>query len=121
VQLTNQLDELGCLYSLSVDQANPLVKNRVESMNAMFMNSLGQVRQTYNPIHCPHFHGDCNTVGWKQVVTLGGRGRLDDGGNNKRTHATDGGGYAVYKKFPVGRRAEIIPGIVAVNRQGLPV
>lgn len=85
---------------------NPLVKERVEAMNQMFKSATGEVRQTYNPDTCPLFDADMTGVGWKTNVK--GRGRLDNGGNVQLTHASDGGGYAVYKKFPPTRRAVLI-------------
>lgn len=97
-------------YYMNETRINPKVRNRVENMNAMFFNAVGEVRQTYNPEACPLFDGDIRTVGWKPTVNAG-RGKLDDGGDNQRTHATDGGGYAVWKKFPPGRSFEIVESV----------
>ncbi len=121
-QIGDEMSLAECMFTIVVDQEdpseskqNPRVKKRVENMNAMFKNALGEIRQTYDPVACPLFDGDVRMVGWKQNVLLG-RGKLDDGGDNKRTHATDGGGYAVYKIFPPGRRVEIIDSVVSQVR-----
>lgn len=95
-------------YWTDEDSQNPRVKNRVENMNALFKNAMGEVRQTYNPHTCPHFEDDVKNTGWKPTVSAG-RGKLSDGGNNQRTHATDGAGYACYKIFPPTGRYYLIP------------
>lgn len=118
-QIADVLGEAGAVFSIDYFHAdedgkltkrNPIVKNRVENMNSLFRNALGEVRQTYNPDACPLFDGDLRNVGWKPT-TLRGRGRLDDGGDVQRTHATDGAGYAVWKLFPPGRRAILVDSV----------
>lgn len=110
-QIGNVLSEAGAPHSIDYFQgegkANPKVRNRVENMNARFCNAMGEVRQTFDPVSCPHFDGDVKMVGWKPT-TAAGRGKLDDGGDSQRTHATDGAGYAVYKLFPPHRTGTII-------------
>lgn len=105
------LDESGAAYSIDYFQgdikSNPKVRSRVENMNSRFSNALGEIRQTYDPQKCPLFDGDVKMVGWKPA-TNAGRGRLDDGGDFQRTHASDGAGYAVYKLFPPNRITEIV-------------
>jgi hypothetical protein len=122
-QMAEVLNDAGANYSIWFDQAgpkerkaNPKVRSRVENMNARFRNALNEVRQTYNPDACPLFHDDVKNVGWKPT-TSSGRGKLDDGGKNTRTHASDGAGYAVYKKFPPGRIARVIPGGLSPMRR----
>lgn len=110
-QISNVLAESGCYYSIDYfqgeERTNPKVRSRVENMNARFCNAMGEVRQTYDPANCPLFDGDIKMVGWKPT-TNAGRGKLDDGGDCQRTHATDGAGYAVYKLFPPTRQVDII-------------
>jgi hypothetical protein len=109
-QIGQELDNLGANFTIDYDQSNPRVRDRVENMNSLFKNSLGEVRMTYNPATCPNFDADCRVVGWKKSL-MSGRGRLDDGGDNQRTHATDGGGYAMFKKFPPARRGTMLPAV----------
>ncbi len=113
-QIAMTLTDAGAVFSIDYLQldneeshSNPRVRTRVENMNRMFCNALGEVRQTYDPDRCPYFDGDVKMVGWKPV-TSSGRGKLDDGGDSNRTHASDGAGYAVFKLFPPGRGAQII-------------
>lgn len=109
-QMAMTFGDHDCGYSLDTDQGNnPLVRNRVENMNRLFLDGAGDVTQTYDPEGCPHFDADLKNVGWKPN-TMKGQGKLSDGGDKNRTHASDGGGYACWKIFPPGRRGRIIPG-----------
>lgn len=122
-QIGMVLSDHECLYSISVEQmsedeakSNPRVKARVENMNALFKNAVGEIRQTYDPESCPLFDGDVKMVGWKDQ-TSAGRGKLDSGGDMLRTHATDGAGYAVYKKLPPMSRASMIDSLPSTIRE----
>lgn len=120
MQIADELNKAGALYSLDVEQHNPKVKNRIENMNAKFKNGLGEVTQTYDPDQCPLFDGDVKMVGWKKLTAgLSNQGRLDDGGDHMRTHATDGAGYAVWKLFPPLGSAHIVAPLVSDIRGGL--
>lgn len=110
-QLGQELDDLGYAYSIDVHPSNPLVKDRVENMNALAHNAMGEIRMTYNPHACPLFDGDTRVVGWKKMVGFTTRQRLDDMGDVQRTHSTDGAGYAAYKLLPPSRRGYIGHGI----------
>lgn len=96
-------------------RANPRVRARVENMNRLLCNAVGERRMTYDPVRCPLLDGDMKMVGWKKT-TMAGRGKLDDGGDVQRTHASDGAGYAVYKIFPPGRRAQLIDSLPSTVR-----
>jgi hypothetical protein len=121
-QMSAVLAEAGALFTIDYFQAdeeesrsNPRVRTRVENMNSMLCNAVGEVRLTYNPVACPLFEGDLKMVGWKPV-TSSGRGKLDDAGDNQRTHATDGAGYAIMKLFPPQRRAALVQSIESTIR-----
>lgn len=104
-QISNVCEDAGVPFTVDYDQSNPLVRDRVENMNGLFKNALGEVRQTYDPQRCPSFDADMRFVGWKKTQT--GAGKLDDGGDNQRTHCSDGAGYACFKKFPPGQRGYV--------------
>lgn len=118
-KIANVLSDNGSLFSIDVDQANPLVKNRVENMNAMYRNAMGVVRQTYDPSGCPLMDSDVRMTGWKKIITLTGQGKLDTGGDSQRTHSTDGAGYAVWKLFPPGRKGQIVRSNQSTIRQSI--
>lgn len=117
-KIAKVLAENGCLFSIDVDQSNPLVKNRVENMNSLYYNALGEMRQTYDPQGCPLLDSDNTMVGWKLTI-LRGQGRLDDGGDKQRTHSSDAAGYAVYKLFPPGIRAPLIDSNISIVKQSI--
>lgn len=118
-QMAEVFQENGFGYSLDTDQGNnPLVRNRVENMNRMFKDGAGEVRQTYNPDRCTHLDEDCKMVGWKNN-SMKGQGKLDNGGSLKRTHASDGAGYAVWKLFPPQGRGFISRGVQSIASQEL--
>jgi hypothetical protein len=106
-QIAEVLHEHGCVFGMDTDQTNnPLVRNRIENMNRMARDARGVTRMTYSPA-CTHFDSDVKMVGWKTSM-MKGQGKLDDGGDKKLTHASDGAGYAVWKLFPPGVRAMMV-------------
>jgi len=104
-QMNNTLTDLGIEFTINVDQANPMVKDRVEAFNAQLKNGLGQTHMTYNHQTCPHLDADLRIVGWK--TSGDGKAKLDTGGDVNRTHASDGAGYAIFKLRPPGRTGTI--------------
>lgn len=117
-QMRQVFDDADCECTIDFDQSNPLVKDRVENMNAKMLNALSEVHMTWNPDTCPQFDEDVESVGWKRTI-MKGQGKLDDGGDNQRTHATDGAGYAVFKLLPPGKRATLIPGVPSAILQSI--
>ncbi len=91
-------------FTIDADQSNPMVKDRIENMNRLARNAMGQTHMTYNPHTCPLFHSDTKVVGWKKSIGFSRSARLDDGGDKLRTHASDGAGYAAFKLFPPNYR-----------------
>lgn len=117
-QMAETFADMGIVFTIDKElgyynpedlKRNPLVKMRVEQMNMMFLDGVGRHRMSYNPDTCPLFDSDLRIVGWK--TNHRGKGRLDSGGDVQRTHATDGAGYAIFKKFPPTRRATIIDSV----------
>jgi len=108
-QIGEVLSEHGSTYSVNVERGNPRIRDRVENMNAMARNAMGETRMTYDPQGCPLFDADVRSVGWRESRTF--RAKLDDGGDKQRTHASDAAGYAVYKLFPPAGRSVMIPSI----------
>lgn len=116
-QIGEVLRDAGYSFTVDSDQTNnPLVRNRVENMNRMLCDSRGIVRQTYNPDKCPHFDTDLKMVGWKKENRTG-QGKLDDGGDKKLTHASDGAGYAVWKLFPFRKHAALAGTVPTLTSQ----
>lgn len=110
MQMAGVFEEAGVRgYSIDSDQANPFVKDRVESVNALLTNGLGEHRMTYNPDACPHLHEDFEVVGYNSQGKLAGD-------NEQHTHASDGAGYAVYKLFGPNSMGVIEEGVRSADR-----
>ena len=87
------LYELG-LKDQRIGRANPPVRDRVNSVNAMLENADSKARLFHHP-KCAHLKKDLETVKW----TAGGAGL--DKSNPERTHATDALGYFVEREYPL--------------------
>lgn len=106
-QQAEEFDESNVGWSIDVDHANPRVIDRVSNMNRLAKDANGEVHMTYDKQACPHFHADVRKVGWRKTVQ--NKAKLDDKGDHNLTHATDGGGYAVWKLLPNMKRGELPP------------
>lgn len=119
----NQIGEVlasdGAMFTIDVDQANPLIRDRVENVNALLKNGMGEIRMTYNPDACPMLDSDIRIVGWQKGSTT--FGKLDSGGDVQRTHASDAVGYACWKILPPGRQMQIIESIPSAVRSEFSV
>lgn len=70
------------------------IKDRVLALNAMFRNTLGDIKLFVNPYKCPRLHKDLINVEW-----------IDSGfqlnsTNKELTHASDALSYFAYNYFP---------------------
>lgn len=73
--------------------SNPMVRDRVNSMNKMLM----QMRLTIEPGSCPYFVADLERNVWKN-------NDIDKQSDLAMTHAGDAGGYPVTYLYPVVKR-----------------
>lgn len=84
------LKERGFKRILNVTpDSNPLVKDRINTMNMYFKNSMGDVNQWVHP-QAKNMIKDFQRVLWKD-----GQFVLDSGPKKEYTHSSDGPGYAV--------------------------
>jgi hypothetical protein len=107
--MANVFNQAGAQYAIDYDQANPLVKNRVENVCSKMRNGMEETTFTYNPDACPLLDEDFKQVGWTK------NGKLDDGGIITRTHASDGLGYLMWKTMPFGAVATAPTSIASPN------
>ena len=77
-------------------RSNPLVKDRVNSVNAMLKNATGSIRTWVHP-GCKELITDFYEVSWKP----GDRFELDKATDKKRTHLSDAFGYLVWRVSPI--------------------
>ncbi|WP_144815135.1 terminase family protein [Enterobacter sp. DE0047] len=90
-----QLRKAG--FSVMVNAANPPVKDRINSMNAMFCNALGERRYLVNVQRCPVYTESLEQQVWDK------NGEPDKKADND--HPNDGGGYFIVKDYPIVKPA----------------
>ncbi|EFO1359521.1 terminase [Escherichia coli] len=92
-----QLKQAG--FNVVVNSSNPPVKDRVNSMNAMFCNANGERRYKVNVKRCPVYAESLEQQVWDD------KGEPDKKSGND--HPNDAGGYFIVKQFrivkPTGR------------------
>lgn len=97
--LLNAFRGYGPPVRLKVPEANPLVKDRVNAVNRALRNEYGEIGVEVDPT-CKELIAD-----FEQVL-VDGRGGIKKTSNRRdsyfrRTHASDGAGYWIFKEEPV--------------------
>jgi hypothetical protein len=91
---------------VDVPKGAPLVRDRVNCVNAMLVNQLGQRRMLVDS-KCTELAKDLEQVAWKTDVSGNILSELSKK-DPARTHLTDALGYYVARKFPIrGKRGEM--------------
>jgi len=88
------LSDIGLLikhFKVSAPKANPRVRNRVVSMNAMFCNAAGERRYKVNIEKCPEYVRSLEQQAYKN-----GEPEKD----KDTDHLPDGAGYFIHRKHP---------------------
>lgn len=83
------------LIGLKYPPKNPFVRDRFNSVNAMFCNSDGHRRLFVNKEGCPELVKDI------RMITHPYDDYKKAKANKDRTHASDAGGYLIHKRYPV--------------------
>lgn len=83
-------------FTVIAPAANPPVKDRVNAMNGMFCNALGERRYLVNPYTCPTY-ADCLE---QQVWAATGEPDKSQG----HDHSNDAAGYFIHKDYPIIKR-----------------
>lgn len=79
-------------FKVVVDKGNPGVGDRINSMNAMFLNAAGQRRYQVNTRTCPTYTRSLEQQAWV-------KGAPDK--SNNVDHPLDAGGYFIHKLWPL--------------------
>lgn len=84
-------------FRVDAPNSNPPVKDRVNSMNALFCNALGERRYFVNSDKCPTYADALEQQAWSE------NGEPDkDSGHD---HVLDAAGYYINRKFPIIKRS----------------
>lgn len=89
--------------SLRISKSNPLVKDRVNCVNAVLRNYAGQHRLMIDP-GCKHLIKDLEQVCWKADPYGNPTADLDKS-DPMRTHVSDALGYMIAQEFPMRLQA----------------
>lgn len=79
-------------FTIVAERSNPLVKDRVGSMNAMFCNAKQERNYTVNVAGCPVYVEALETQAYDKT------GQPDK--QHDQDHPVDASGYFIHKKFP---------------------
>lgn len=82
-------------FTVIVDSTNPGVKDRVNALNAMFLNSYGERRLKVNPDQCPQL------VQCLERQTYTDKGEPDKDPKKGHDHMNDAAGYFIAKRYPI--------------------
>ena len=94
-------------FTVIVDSTNPGVKDRVNALNAMFLNSYGERRLKVNPDQCPQL------VQCLERQTYTDKGEPDKDPKKGHDHMNDAAGYFIAKRYPIK--------VVATSTQSLRI
>lgn len=87
-------------FVVSAPEANPPVKDRVNSMNGMFLNAEGQRRYRVNADLCPTYAECLEQQVW-----------ADNGEPDKaagKDHHNDAAGYFIHRDYPILKRIAVV-------------
>lgn len=100
----------GYRITTHLSKSNPAVKDRVNAVNAMLCNALGEVRCYLDP-SCKELINDFSQVQWKRDTSGNSTGQIDKS-DPDRTHSSDAFGYFIEKEFGLKSQAGAQPGIL---------
>lgn len=84
-------------FTVTVDESNPAVKDRINSKNAMLCNTYGERRMLVNTHACPKYTHALERQVW------------DEKGHPDKTagfdHSNDAGGYFIVKRWPLANNS----------------
>lgn len=87
-------------YSCIYDSLNPMVKDRTQAMNRMFLNSDGSRRYKVNTVKCPEYTKNLEQQSYDKS------GMPDKTSGND--HTPDAGGYFINQVYPINKPQTII-------------
>lgn len=94
--LLGMLRQKGFTYDNRTPNDNPLVKDRINTVNAKCRSADGEVFLTIDPIGCPKLINDMHRVVWKDQSNI-----LDKTRDTSLTHMSDAMGYPIHRLSPI--------------------
>lgn len=93
------LNDAGIRWDNATPEANPGIRDRVNTVNARLCSAVGVRHLTLNPNDCPMLKRDFQRQCWKVGLTTSAQ--LDSGTKKDLGHAADGIGYAEHALAPI--------------------
>ncbi len=100
--LLGMLREKGFTFTNETPESNPLVRDRVNAVNAKCRSANGETNLTVDPINCPKLVRDMQMVVWKE-----GTGHIDKNKDLTLTHCSDAIGYPIHALTPIKEVNEV--------------
>ena len=100
----------GFVRQFLMHKVNPAVKDRVNCMNAMLRNTVGENRLSVDP-RCQQLILDLERVHWKTDASGNSLDELDKS-DPARTHVSDALGYMIAREFSMRSKVGLMPGMV---------
>lgn len=94
-------------FVVCVNPANPPVKDRINAMNSLFCNALGERRYRVNPDKCPSYVEALEQQPWAK------NGEPDK--TSGHDHLNDAAGYFIVKEFPIIKRTTTVSHVSAAR------
>lgn len=100
----------GFVRSFHVTSSNPAVKDRINCVNAMLRNTVGENRLLIDP-RCQQLILDFERVRWKTDASGNSQSELDKS-DPARTHVSDALGYMIAREFSMRSKGGMMPGLL---------
>lgn len=94
----NELKKNSIDFEDLTPDSNPMVKDRVNTMNMKFRNANNEINLWYHPKRCPKFKKDTERVTWKDSI---GTPALEKNKDRELTHMSDAAGYPICVLSPI--------------------
>jgi hypothetical protein len=111
--LCSVLDGHGIKWTNLTPASNPMVKDRVNTVNARLKSASGEAFVTIDPVTCPRLVRDFERVVWKQGASSL---ILDQKTDPLLTHASDGAGYLICQTLPIDSTSQPVGGLSVILR-----
>ena len=91
--LCQELDRAGIRWVNETPDANPSIRDRVNTVNARLRDANNAIHVTLDPTYCPNLKRDLLRTSWKKTDIPA----IDSGPKRDLGHASDAFGYVISK------------------------
>lgn len=95
---------------IRVGKSNPRERDRLNAVNSRCKNVFGERRLFVDSVKCPKTREDFEGT----ILLEGGSGEIDKRHDPMKSHLTDGIGYYIIRRWPVGQRTKNEENVVGI-------